>query len=1065
MKRFKKSLSILLVLVFTFSTLIMPVVVQAAPIASPLTLPTIPNISPPSIPTAPGVSLSDFRQLETPSTITGVNYRFNPNIINMPDMSYSLRDIPKSTLEGGETGIAPPISTQGGVVAPGLTTPQAGQELPYNAKNLVIKPGSFLTPKLGDVYFDPKTNASFKVAGNASVDASGNQMIPVVEPCIDEVLQQFNVPEQTIPLTSGNIDFDNLPQGVEYMGVEGEKSGSIPGSYVASNVPLPYGTSFSREGNTYIFKIKDFTIYPPQDNKTSGKGDKESGDKEESKEKGKSGGGKDNPWTGVEDKSKFGVTIKISEGTIRVTDPKIRFKADWDTLINPLAEVNCEVDMDIDADVTIEGDINFKKEIWQQIYGYLVCDNQSDPKVKVYIGIFAFIDLHGELSFRIKVTQVGHLNHGLDLYPATLALGTPIIVPYGDFDSYKRGVGIIIDGDITAAAGVMAGLGIEIFEFKVVQLQIRLGLEGNCTFKILLGDTEGMEGGDRLPGGENATATFKLYFLAYVDVAGIGFQKRLVEFKPLLVDKTWSGTIGPEGGAGAGEGVEKIIGRADIFIDKVDAFENVVEGHVLVGDMPDQRPYVGPVSIHVNSYDFMGKNTGYNVHTVTTDSKGEFRLFVPLSPFDKVKASLRMETDMSIYKGTTEYMETTVPFSLIEFEADAFNDKVYGTVSGGYTGDLLIFVNRPGKPTGMYSTRATMGKFSEPIDLIGGDVANILLNFENKDIWAYSIYDDSKWKAANIDALDIGVSLDSLNTIKGTIQNTEGDTPYTGDVEILVNERLGLATDYIVIKAYEGTTEALPLVKQGDFQISFLDRMQGKITGPQAPASMGGATPEDIYKDLKSCSGYSFDNTPIPQTNMDFYLTIEHDGIEKTYKKNAEEKEPFFWETHGFGEVVVSPTAQRVDPIINPVDSMMQGVMNDVNVPMNVIYQCEQQAAVRSNMPVYKSKLKAASGNGFVNLEWNPVHSINVAGYNIYRGTSAGNYDKAPLTSTPINDINYTDNNVKNGTKYYYIVKTVFKDGTESEPSNKVMAAPATSIKTPVKPPSITPNLPLPLKQ
>ena len=1064
-----------MVLVFTFSTIVMPVVVQAAPTASPLTLPTIPNVSPPSITTVPGAGLPDYRQLEAPSTITGVNYRFNPNIINIPDISYSVSDIPKGTSEEGGTGIAPPISTQGGVVAPGAgmglpgpgpTTMQAGQELPYNAQNLVIKPGSFLTPKPGDVYFDPKTNASFKVAGNASVDASGNQLIPVVEPYIDEVLQQFNVPAQTIPLTSGNIDFDNLPQGVVYMGAEEKKSGSIPGSYVASNFPLPYGVSLDREGNTHILKIKDFTIYPPQDNKTSDKGNKEDGDKEESEEKDKSGSGKDNPWTGVEDKSKVGIKIKISEGTIRVTNPKIKFEADWDTVLNPLAKVRCEVDMDIDADVTIQGDINFKKEIWQQIYGYIVTDNQSDPKVKIYIGIFAFIDLHGELSFKVKVTQVGHLNHALDFYPASLALGTPIIIPSGDFDSYKRGVGIIIDGDITTAAGVMAGLGIEIFKFKVVQLQIRVGLEGNCTFKILLGDTEGMEGGDRLPGGENATATFKLYFLAYVDVAGIGFEKRLVEFKPLLVDKTWSGTIGPGGGAGAGsDGIAKIAGRADIFIDKADAFQDVVEGHVLVGDMPDQTPYVGPVSIHVNSYDYTGKNTGYNVHTVTTDSKGEFRLFVPLSPFDKVKVSMRMETEMSMYKGTTEYMETTVPFSLIEFQADAFNDKIYGTVSGGYTGNLWIFVNRPGKPTSMYPTKSTMGKFSEPIDLIGGDVANVLLNFEDKDIWAYSIYDDSKWKAANIDTLDIGVSLDSLNAIKGTIQNTKGDTPYTGDVEIIINERLGLATDYIVIKAYEGTTEALPLVKQGNSQITFLDRMQGKITGPQAPASIGGATPEDIYKDLKSCSGYSFDNTPVPQTNMDFYLTIEHDGIEKTYKKNAEEKEPFFWETHGFGEVVVSPTAQRVDPIINPVDSMMQGVMNDVNVPMNVIYQCEQQAAVRSNMPVYKSELKAASGNGFMNLQWNPVHSINVAGYNIYRGTSAGNYDKAPLTSVPINDTSYTDNNVKNGIKYYYIVKTVFKDGTESEPSNEVMAAPATSIKTPVKPPSITPNLPSPLKQ
>ena len=66
----------------------------------------------------------------------------------------------------------------------------------------------------------------------------------------------------------------------------------------------------------------------------------------------------------------------------------------------------------------------------------------------------------------------------------------------------------------------------------------------------------------------------------------------------MLLDKTWSGSSGSSCGAGS-EGVEKIRCRTDVYIDKADAAEDLIEGHVVIGDPPNQRPYQGPVTINV----------------------------------------------------------------------------------------------------------------------------------------------------------------------------------------------------------------------------------------------------------------------------------------------------------------------------------------------------------------------------------------------------------------------------------------------------------------------------------
>jgi len=68
--------------------------------------------------------------------------------------------------------------------------------------------------------------------------------------------------------------------------------------------------------------------------------------------------------------------------------------------------------------------------------------------------------------------------------------------------------------------------------------------------------------------------------------------------------------------------------------------------------------------------------------------------------------------------------------------------------------------------------------------------------------------------------------------------------------------------------------------------------------------------------------------------------------------------------------------------------------------------------------------------------------SAGIAGYNIYRGTTAGGESTTPLNSTPVNATNYVDANVTPGSTYYYVVTTVASDGvTQSSPSNEASAA------------------------
>lgn len=87
-----------------------------------------------------------------------------------------------------------------------------------------------------------------------------------------------------------------------------------------------------------------------------------------------------------------------------------------------------------------------------------------------------------------------------------------------------------------------------------------------------------------------------------------------------------------------------------------------------------------------------------------------------------------------------------------------------------------------------------------------------------------------------------------------------------------------------------------------------------------------------------------------------------------------------------------------------------------------------------------KCNLTATADDKGVTFTWNkPSNVKNIIGYNIYRGTSPGKQSATPITDFPIEGTSYTDKNIESGTKYYYVLRVVYKDKTEGTISNELV--------------------------
>ena len=112
------------------------------------------------------------------------------------------------------------------------------------------------------------------------------------------------------------------------------------------------------------------------------------------------------------------------------------------------------------------------------------------------------------------------------------------------------------------------------------------------------------------------------------------------------------------------------------------------------------------------------------------------------------------------------------------------------------------------------------------------------------------------------------------------------------------------------------------------------------------------------------------------------------------------------------------------------------------NVVMHVNYlEMAVYSSADTTAPLAPTGLSATADNNMVNLDWNDNNELDVNGYNVYRSTTQGSgYGK--INVSLVGDSNYIDNDVNNGTQYYYVVTAADTNDNESVYSIEASATP-----------------------
>jgi hypothetical protein len=87
---------------------------------------------------------------------------------------------------------------------------------------------------------------------------------------------------------------------------------------------------------------------------------------------------------------------------------------------------------------------------------------------------------------------------------------------------------------------------------------------------------------------------------------------------------------------------------------------------------------------------------------------------------------------------------------------------------------------------------------------------------------------------------------------------------------------------------------------------------------------------------------------------------------------------------------------------------------------------------VEDGPPAVPTGVVTVTGDEWVEVQWNPVREDDVAGYGVYRSRTAdGEYDRI-TTVHGVENTTHVDENVVNGTTYYYAVDAFDRTGHES---------------------------------
>ena len=115
----------------------------------------------------------------------------------------------------------------------------------------------------------------------------------------------------------------------------------------------------------------------------------------------------------------------------------------------------------------------------------------------------------------------------------------------------------------------------------------------------------------------------------------------------------------------------------------------------------------------------------------------------------------------------------------------------------------------------------------------------------------------------------------------------------------------------------------------------------------------------------------------------------------------------------------------------------------DVTVSTGEMLRLDLTLTPETPDPSKVVNIVAEAGDEMVTVSWDAVVDANLAGYQVYRGTSFDNPQDVLLTPEPIPGTFFVDMDLTNDTTYYYVVRVVNDEGTSGPPSDTVSAMPA----------------------
>ena len=94
--------------------------------------------------------------------------------------------------------------------------------------------------------------------------------------------------------------------------------------------------------------------------------------------------------------------------------------------------------------------------------------------------------------------------------------------------------------------------------------------------------------------------------------------------------------------------------------------------------------------------------------------------------------------------------------------------------------------------------------------------------------------------------------------------------------------------------------------------------------------------------------------------------------------------------------------------------------------------------------PAVPATLRADGSNARVTLDWAPVSDADLAGYDVFRSTSSGG-PFSKQNPSPVSVSTWVDDDVRNGTTYFYVVRAVDRAGNRGGASTEARATPTSA--------------------